>query len=271
VGAGIGQFGDDTYDNVLASNDAGTDLVSLAQILTRPGLRMISLKSAHLTNPSSWAGKTIGVFSSDNPLYATLAKYHINATTGVNQVQQGDNMSQFLSGQLNLASGYVFNEVGQVVVGGIPYSKLNLYNFASDGTATLEDQIFGNGAYVSSHPTVAAKFVAASLKGWMYCRDNPTNCVSIVSKNGSTMPTTFATWSMNEVNQLIWPASSGIGYMSLAAFQNTANILYENKVIKTKPNVQSHVETAIYNSAIKMLGSANLTGSTYKPMANLKP
>jgi NitT/TauT family transport system substrate-binding protein len=271
IGAGSGQFGDDAYDNVLTSNDAGTDLLSLAQILTRPGLRLISLKSSHLSNPASWKGKTIGVFSSDNPLYATLNKYHINATTGVKQVQQGANMSQFLSGQLDLASAYVFDEVGQVVAGGVPYSKLNQYNFASDGTATLEDQIFGNGAYVKAHPAVAAKFVAASLKGWIYCRDHAAACVTLTSKAGSTFPKSFGLWSMNEVNQLIWPVSKGIGYLDPAQFNNSAHILFSNKVIKKMPIVANYMDTSVYNAALKLMGNASLTGDSFKPLPGLKP
>jgi NitT/TauT family transport system substrate-binding protein len=271
VGAGSGQFGVETYDGVLASNDAGTDLVSLAQLFTRPGLRMISLKSAHLNNPASWKGKTIGVSSSDNSLYATLNKYHINSTTGINAVQQGYNMDQFLSHQLDLVSGYTFNEVGQVVTGGIPYSKLNLYNFASDGTATLEDQIFGNGAYVKSNPGIAAKLVAASLKGWIYCRNNPQSCVNMATKAGSTFPKKFAIWSMNQVNQLIWPASRGVGYMNMAAFENSANVLYDNKVIKNKPNLAATVDTSVYDAAVKIIGKANLVGANYKPISGLNP
>jgi NitT/TauT family transport system substrate-binding protein len=271
VGAGSGQFGAETYDGVLASNDAGTDLVSVAQLFTRPGLRMISLKSAKLTSPADWKGKTVGVSSSDNSLYATLNKYHIDPNTGIKQVQQGYNMDQFLSHQLDLVSGYTFNEVGQIVTGGIPYSKLNLYNFTSDGTSTLEDQIFGNAAYVKANPQTSAKFVAASLKGYAYCRDNPVSCVNLVTKAGSTFPRKFAIWSMNEVNKLIWPAANGIGYMNMAAFKNSAQVLYENKVIKTMPDLSQTVDTSVYNAAVKMLKGTDIKGSSWKPVPNLNP
>jgi NitT/TauT family transport system substrate-binding protein len=271
VGAGSGEFGDDAYDNVLASNDAGTDLVSLAQIMTRPGLRLISLKSKNLADPSTWRGKTIGIFSSDNPLYATFSKEGIDPNKDVKLVQQGADMSQFLSGQLDLASAYTFNEVGQVVAGGIPLSDLNLFDYTSNGTSTLEDQIFGNGDYVKAHPDVAAKFVAASLKGWVYCRDHASACVSFISKAGSTFPQGFALWSMNTFNQLLWPSPQGFGVMNPAQFQNSANILFSNKVIKTAPTISNFMMTNIYNQAISTLSGVDLKGAGYTPIPNLSP
>lgn len=271
VGAGTAPFGTDTYDNVLASNDAGTDLVSLAQLTSRSALRMISLKKNHLTDPSSWKGKTIGVFASDNPLYATFAKYGINPKKDVKLVDQGFDMSGFLSGKLDLASGYTFNEVGQVIQGGIPASQLNLYDFNAGGTATLQDQIFGNGAYVKAHPDVAAKLVAASLKGWAYCRDNPQACVDIVAKAGAAIPKKFSLWQMNEFNQLMWPTANNLGYMDPSAFQKSADILFQNKVIKKAPTISDFMETSIYNQAVGMLSGVDLKGASYKPISGLTP
>jgi NitT/TauT family transport system substrate-binding protein len=272
VGAGQGQFGADALNNVFASNDTGTNLVDVAQISSRPGLRLISLKSKHLNNPNSWKGKTIGVFASDNSLYATFAKYHINPNSQVNIVQQGSNMNQFTSGQLDLASGYIFDEVGQIVASGIPMSKLNLYSYTQDGTSTLEDALFENGAYMQQNPAVSAKFVAASLKGWVYCRNNPNACVNMVDKAGAGGSKKFNQWSMNQFNQLLWPApAQGLGYLKPAAIRQTATILYSTKVITKFPNLSALTGTSVYNAALKQLNGVDIKGTTYKPESGLTP
>ena len=49
------------------------------------------------------------------------------------------------------------------------------------------------------------KFLAASLKGWIYCRDHYKECVQIVLKQGPALPKGHQTWQMNEINALIWP------------------------------------------------------------------
>jgi NitT/TauT family transport system substrate-binding protein len=271
VGSGAGQFGADAYGNVLTSNDTGTDLVSLAQISPRPGLRMISLKTCNCNDPSAWKGKTIGVFASLEPFYATLTKYHLNPNTDVKQVQLGANMDQFLSGQLDITAGYTFNELGQIIAGGTPLSKLDLYNFTQDGTSIIEDQLFGNGAYVAAHPDVATKFVAASLRGWVYCRDNPQACVNMTVHGGALAPEQALLYQMNEFNKLLWPAPNGIGYMNPAVFQHSANILLQTGVIKKPANVTTTMETTIYNNAVQTLGSLDLKGENFVPLPNVSP
>ena len=55
--------------------------------------------------------------------------------------------------------------------------------------------------------TSAVSFVAASMEGWIYCRDNVEACQQIVLAAGPTLGASHQLWQMNEVNKLIWPAS----------------------------------------------------------------
>ena len=58
---------------------------------------------------------------------------------------------------------------------------------------------------------VATRFLAASIEGWAYCRDNPEACRDIVVAAGSQLGDSHQLWQMNEINKLIWPAEDGIG------------------------------------------------------------
>jgi NitT/TauT family transport system substrate-binding protein len=271
VGSGAGQFGADAFGNVLTSNDTGTNLVSLAQISTRPGLRMMSRKSCNCDAPPTWKGKSIGVFASLEPFYASLAKYHLDPNKDIKQVQLGADQSQFIAGKLDVTAAYTFNDVGQVIAAGIPLSQLNLYNFTSDGTSIIEDQLFGNGSYVASHQDATARFVAASLRGWAYCRDNPQPCVDVVVKSGAVVPRQALLFQMNEFNKLLWPAPQGLGYMDPAVFQHSADILLQTRVIKKPVTVSSIMQTAIYNQAVQMLAGVDLKGANFVPLANVSP
>src|SRR6266545_4033505 len=75
-----------------------------------------------------------------------------------------------------------------------------------------------------SHQATAKKFLAASFKGWIWCRDHASDCVNIVLKQGPTLLRGHQAWQMNEINALIWPAPKGIGIMDRAAFDRTAKI-----------------------------------------------
>src|SRR5213078_2996423 len=69
-----------------------------------------------------------------------------------------------------------------------------------------------------------------------YCRDHTSECTQIVLDNGPTLGKGHQTWMMNEINALIWPAPKGIGIMDKAAFDRTARIAKQFKVIKKTPS-----------------------------------
>ena len=85
-----------------------------------------------------------------------------------------------------------------------------------------------------ANQATATKFLQASFKGWIYCRDHVKDCVNIVLANGPALPRGHQTWQMNEINALIWPNRLGIGIMDPAQFAITAQIALKYGVIKKK-------------------------------------
>lgn len=206
-----------------------------------------------------------------NSLYASLAKHGMNKDTDVTLVEQGFDMQQFLDGQLDLASAYSYNEVGQVYQAGVPEQDVLVYNYASDDTDTIGLQLFGNGEYVAANPEQAVDFVAATLRGQAYCRDNPEDCVRIVGEAGSTMDADFMLWQMNEMNKSIWSSDAPLGTLDEAAFQQTADVLSETGVIQNAPDLGALMQTDIYNQAVTKLGDTDLSNATFTPLENVAP
>ena len=60
--------------------------------------------------------------------------------------------------------------------------------------------------------------------------------MKIVLKNGPALPGGHQKWQMNEINALIWPNKLGIGVMDPKAFNRTAKIAKQFKVIKKAPS-----------------------------------
>src|SRR5699024_4172389 len=84
------------------------------------------------------------------------------------------------------------------------------------GTAMLQDGIWADTDRLESdddYRQQASAFVKASLKGWIYCRDNPDECVGFILDHIGVYEW-HQQWMMNEVNQLIWPAPRGIGVVN---------------------------------------------------------
>ena len=110
---------------------------------------------------------------------------------------------------------------------------------------------------------VAVKFLKASFKGWIFCRDNPGECVDIVLKHDAKLPKGHQTWQLNEVNGIIWPAPNGIGITDKAAFDRTVQVALDGKIL-TKPVEGTPWRNDLAQKALDALGSADTKGASWK-------
>jgi NitT/TauT family transport system substrate-binding protein len=127
------------------------------------------------------------------------------------------------------------------------------------GTAMLQDGIFVREDWIGDpkHQDIAVRFLHASFKGWIFCRDNFDACVDIVLKNGPTLGKGHMTWMLNEINALIWPSPNGIGLMDPKAFEQTVQIAQQYQIIKNKPDSGTY-RTDLAQKALDSLNSQGL-------------
>jgi NitT/TauT family transport system substrate-binding protein len=187
------------------------------------------------------------LFGNEWELFAALTRAGMDPThnKGVTIVKQPFDMGLFMTRKIDAASAMTYNELAQVLETKNPktgkltkLSELNVIKMQSIGTGMLEDGIFTTEKWIAdkSHQAIAKKFLAASFKGWVYCRGHSKECVNIVLKQGPTLLNMHQTWQMNEINALIWPAPKGIGIMDKAAYSRGARISKQFKVVKKTPS-----------------------------------
>ena len=267
VATGGADIGTAWLPNMLQSREGGTDLVSIAQIFQRSGTRMASFKAANITSPASMAGKKIGSWLGGNEpeLFAALTKASLDPTKQ-NVIKQNFDMSGLLKGDLDVAQAMIYNEYAQVLEAKNPATgklyapeDLNLVDFndPSVGTAMLQDQIFATDKWLKTgnNADVAAKFLQATFKGWIYCRDNAQKCVDIVLAKGSQLGASHQAWQMNEINALIWPSPKGIGLLDKALYDQTISIATTYKVLKAAPSADA-TRTDLAQKALDALGTS---------------
>ena len=247
VASGEAQFGIDWMGNLLATRDTGQDVISIAQVFQRSGMRQITWKDSGLTSFDQLAGKVVGVWCCGNqfPTFAALTKAGIDPENpdDVTIAQQNFDMNAFLNHEIDAASAMTYNEMAQVFEtvgadGAFPVytaDDVNVLDFNEDGTAMLEDLIFAQAGWLAEegNEEIAIKFLRASFRGWIYCRDNPDDCVGFVLEAGPTLGEGHQKWQMNEINKLVWPSASGIGITDADAFATTAQIALDYGVIST--------------------------------------
>jgi NitT/TauT family transport system substrate-binding protein len=252
VASGGADIGVAWLPNMLRSREgsggtAGTDLVAISQIFARSGTRMVSFKDKNITKPADMAGKKIGSWLGGNEpeLFAALNKVSLDPASQ-NVIQQNFDMTGLLSGDLDVAQAMIYNEYAQVLEAKNPDTgelytadALNVIDFndPSVGTAMLQDQLFASAAWLAKdgNEDVATRFLTASYRGWIYCRDNAQACVDLVLENGSQLGASHQAWMMNEINGLIWPSTTGIGQFDQAAYDQTIDIAVTYKVLAAKP------------------------------------
>jgi NitT/TauT family transport system substrate-binding protein len=281
VASGQAQIGVDWVPSLLATRDTGTSLVSIAQMFSKSGMTEISFKSSGITSVAKMKGKKVGVWCCGNQfeLFAALTKNGIdpNNKSDITIFNQPFTMTDFLSHRIAAAAAMTYNELAQVLESKNPATgklytlkDLNVLPMQKQGTGMLEDNLFTTQSWLNGHRDIAMRFIAASERGWIYCRDHVQQCTDIVVKNGTALPAGHQLWQMNEINKLIWPSKLGIGITDPAAFKTTAAIALKYKVIKKAASAKAY-DPAIEKAALQYLKNhvkgVDVLGKSYKPIS----
>ena len=280
VASGQADIGIDWLPSLLATRDTGTKLVNIAQMFARSGMTELTWKDSGISSIAAMRNHTVGVWCCGNQfeLYAALTKYGMDheKQQGVKIFNQPFTMTDFLSRRIDAAAAMTYNELAQVLESKNPktgklytLNDLNVFPLQKEGTSMLEDGLFAQESWVSSHRDIATRFIAASDRGWIYCRDHVRQCTNIVLKNGTALPGGHQLWEMNEINKLIWPNSKGIGIMDPAAFKRTAAIALKYKVIKHAASSKAY-DAQLAKAAVQYLknhvAGIDVNGKGYKPI-----
>ena len=237
----------------LESNEAGAGLVNIAQIFQRSGTLEVSFKETGINSVADLGGKRVGVwdFGNEHEVFAALRKagFDPNNESDVTIVIQPFDMSLLLQGEIDAAEAMIYNEYAMVLEQENPATgelyqpeDLNVINFNDEGTAMLQDAVWVTESWIGEegNEDVAEKFLRATFKGWMFCRDNFDACVQHVLDAGPTLGEGHMRWQLNEINALIWPSPNGIGVMDEALWQQTVDVAIEGSVLSSAPAAGSY-------------------------------
>jgi NitT/TauT family transport system substrate-binding protein len=237
-------------------SEAGSDLVNIAQVFQRAGTLSVSWKDSGITSPADFAGKKVGAWGFGNELevIASARKEGLEPGVDFTQVTQGFSMAELLAAYdgcaeadtdcVDVAEAMIYNEYAQLLETinpdtGALYTEddINVIDYNEVGTAMLQDAVWARAAWLAEgdNEDVATKFLRASFKGWIYCRDNAAACEQFVVDNGSTLGAGHQKWMMNEINALIWPSPDGIGMLSADAWAQTVDTALEADIIAAEP------------------------------------
>jgi NitT/TauT family transport system substrate-binding protein len=266
---------------VLEAREAGSDLVNIAQVFQRSGTLSVTWKDSGITDPCGFAGKKVGVWDFGNEYEVTAGALACGLTPGLEaggdptkqyqKVIQNFDMVAFLNREIDVAEAMIYNEYAQVLEATNPETgelykpeDLNVIDWNEQRSAMLQDAIFARKAWLDegNNRDVAVRFVRASLKGWIYCRDNAEDCIQYTVEAGSQLPAGHQRWMMNEINALVWPSPIGVGMIDPIFWGQSVRVAKDAGIIKADPAIDAY-DTSITEEALASLTDLDTKGENF--------
>ncbi len=283
VASGGAEFGLDWLSSFLSFREQQGNVVTIAQIFQRSGMRELTWADSGLETIEDLRGRVVGVWGFGNqfPLFAALVKNDIdpNNPDDITIFNQPFAMTEFLNREIDAAAAMTYNEMAQVFEfvgedGEFPVYTLedvNVIDLNEVGTAILEDLVFVREDWLAEegNEDIAVRFLKGAFQGWVYCRDNSEDCVQYVLESGSTLGEGHQRWMMNEINKLIWPSPNGIGIMDAALFEQSAEISLNYEIITEAAegegvSYRNDLAQAALDSLAMEMADLDLTGEDWE-------
>jgi NitT/TauT family transport system substrate-binding protein len=285
LASGNADFAISWVPKALASREQGAGITNIAQIFQRSGTLQVAWADSGITSAADLRGKKVGNwgFGNEFELFAGMTKAGIDPSKDVTLVQQQFDMQALLKREIDAAQAMIYNEYAQVLEAKNPETgelykpeDFTVINWNNDATAMLQDAIWANSEKLANdadYKDTATKFVKASARGWIYCRDNAQACADLVVSKGSKLGASHQLWQMNEINKLVWPSPAGIGMIDQAQWDQTVKVSQEAKnaegatVLTKAPDADAFTNdiAKAATDALKADG-VDVTGDSFAPI-----
>ncbi|MEL7156280.1 MAG: ABC transporter substrate-binding protein [Actinomycetota bacterium] len=254
----------------LVPREEGLNITNIAQVFQRSGTLQVSFADSGISGVGDLEGTNVGNwgFGNEFEMLAGLRANGLDPDSDVTLVQQDFSMAALINGDVDAAQAMIYNEYALVLETVNPDTgelyqpeDLNIIDWNDVGTAMLQDAIWADADRLdddAEYRATAVKFVEASLRGWIHCRDNQQECVDIiVAAEPPFGGPAHQAWMMNEINALIWPSPLGIGTMDPGLWDQTIKVATDEGILSAEPDDGAYREE-IVAEALSNLEDAGL-------------
>jgi NitT/TauT family transport system substrate-binding protein len=203
---------------------------------------VMSLKKANIRSVADLKGKKVGVpsGSSQTTMLPLLLKSNNLKEADINMIDMpvASMVPALLQGQVDAVLGSIDSYQIQAESQG---AQLDVYKFADFGVPTVSTSIFASNDFIKNNPDVLKKFIAASLKGWVFAIDNPAKAIQDLKKVFPEMNEKLATAELAAITPLF--CSGGAKYIGKAEdslWSKSQDLLAEVKLLPAGQDPKSY-------------------------------
>lgn len=225
---GTVQFGVAGADELILARTEGKPLRAIATIYRRSPVVFISLAEKGITRPQDFTGMTIRTPANTVPsLRAMMAQVGI-APDQYTIVDLPSDLTMFASGDVPVWGMYVTGLVITIQQAGY---KLNLIYPDDYGVHFYADTLFSTDEMIATQPDQVLRFLRATLQGWTYAVEHPSEIGSIVVRYNPNADPALENDKMTASIPLVNTGEDFIGWMKPEIWAGMEQTLREQGVL----------------------------------------
>ncbi len=228
---GTAQFGVASADELILARSVGQPVRAIATIYRRSPVVFIALAEKDITRPQDFVGKTIRAPANVAPtLRAMMTRIGVPPDQ-YTIVDLPSDFTMFVSGDVPVWGVFLNSFLITVQQAGV---EVNLIYPDDYSVHFYSDTLFTTDTLIARNPDLLQRFVRATLKGWTYAVENPTEVPAMVQQYEPGADATIENARMIASIPLVNTGEDFIGWMKPEIWADMEKTLREQGVL-TEP------------------------------------
>jgi len=237
VAEGNADFGIDGANQVIVGRGEGLPLKALMVNFRKSPTAFASLTETGIEKLSDLEGKKIGYLPDDTYIiFKTMIRINgINEST-MTFIEYGYNFEMLYNGTVDVIPIYIFDEPYIMGEEGYNINTLLAYDY---GVHFYGDTLFTTDQMIEENPDLVERFIRATLRGWQYAIENPTEAVDIVLlyDHEDYHDKDYESYILIHESPLVHTGEDYIGWMKESVWQEMHDLLLDQGMLEKSINV----------------------------------
>jgi NitT/TauT family transport system substrate-binding protein len=241
VSVGIDTFGTAAAEGFLVARSKGAPLVAFAAAYLESPVVFYTLEKSGIRTPNDFVGRRIGYQPGEDTamIYQALMAKLFLSRSEMHEVRVGSDVTQFLSGAVDVLPGHVGVEAYSFRQKGVGYNTLSPASFGVHVPGTI---YFTTAKAAREQPELIRRFLRALIAGWeLTYLDESKSIPLIASYDPTTLTPDLIRFRLEKQRELLRPVGARFGEFEEAHWRSLQDILVQQRLIKEPIDLSSAV------------------------------